>query len=664
MSDSIYLVENANPIGPPSNEAVIIAAKTSPLSKYRCAVFFDSDGTESKKGERLNVTVNGTAQNTPLMILRLPLNPSGQRTVILLTVNGSPLHRQDVQISYGKTAVAQIDPLALQSPMVDQLSLLAGLSKIGQTRFLRTLLTTGPSLFKSDATPSGSLDGFERIIAQLLSSLSSASLQLRSFRALGSQARMLSYVLPANSEAKHISDLVQVVDGKARRISSFTTTTEVTAKGTMLHLTLAQPLAPNANLIGMSDIPISLSGPKQDQDLRPLQPWLHQQTPSLKNHIFSVLKELSASDPVANNLYQELRCPQEQQPQLDVLYSSYCGDGLLYALKTSDPRNLLSTARWVCGTTGIDAPLAHPVWHKTFGDIYVGYLSGFDLSEAMPNRFELWGVTKSQRAFRVDTIEPQKFDGRVPQIFDMGQNHHIDQMLGHAVSAAIRERHAPNFTKDWFGERPTQSDTTLLIFVDDNFEYPRALVTLLAQEAGREKTIAFLIATDPAKRTGLRHLAEVLNAATSCSVAVLCFDAQTLPSECLRVALAQETSATNIVFQRACLPEKTGWLSKWKSMASTVAQIQTASIELDRNSRCASSSRCCRVLNHAAAQALLELPLISSSLDVDLARLDRMSAPVTSKKHTVICYDNSVRDAEIQLRADAQAVSLLEANTL
>lgn len=663
MSNPIYLAESSSRLGTGSHVITAIPAKVVSLAADRCAVFFDSDHLELEKGERLSVSVGGTPQRTPLMILRLSMGDAGHRSVILLSENGVALCRQDVRVSQGGVTVAAIDPLALQSPLVDHLNLLSGLSGDGQAKFLRTLLTTGPSLFKQGMKSGGSLDGFEKIIGQLLSSLSMARLPLQSFRALGEKARLLSYTLPMGHDAPEISDLVQVIAGRVQRIRGFTVTTHVGAKATTLHLVLPEPLAPDATLIGISDAPLSLAGPAQGEELRPLQPWLQQQAAPLKTHLLGTLKTLRTSDAIANNLYEEMKCPESDQPQLEILQSSCCDKGLLYAVKVQDSRGLLSNARWVCGDTEMEVPLDRPVWHPVHGDIHVGYVRGFDVDpdDALPGVFELWGVMRSRRAFRAQSVQPDRFCGRVPSVFEPLENQSVEKMLGQAVADAIGCRRAPNFTVDWFGTRPAKTEISLVIFVDGTIDYPRALLTLLAQEPHRGASVSILVGSDPSKRSGLRHLAENLHAVTSCTIAVLCLDGQdALPSECLRAALSQQDAVATIVFHREFLPQGSGWLDRWRGLVSPGEDARIASIPLDGHPHAPPIMGGCRILNQHAVETFRKLPLGASSLEAELTRYERIAGVAVPHDHTAICYGKLPLTNAVQSRADAEAIAYLD----
>ncbi|MEP0961392.1 MAG: hypothetical protein ABJQ70_16310 [Roseobacter sp.] len=660
MSDPIYLSENEGHAEDLSFDADIIAAKVASLSDDRCALFYDADALPGNIGARLTVSIGSIAQISPVMISRLPLIGGGQRSVILLQTNGDDLQKQKVKISRGPEIVAQIDPHTLQSPLVDQLSLLSGLSEEGQSRFLRVLLTTGPSLFKNDAQTGGSLNGFEKIITQLLASLSAGGMALHSFRSLGTDARLLIYFLPKGHDIPKINDLVQVTDDRVQRVSNFTVTTHPTAGGTAVHLVLSQSLKSNATLISISDNPLRLEGPGKHNELRPLQPWLDSQPAPLKSYLTGVLKRLCPDDPLAFNLYQELRCPAESQPELKIMYAACCGDGLLYVLKAQDPRGLLGSARWVCGGKEIDVPLDRQVWHSTLGDIHVGFVHGFDLADTLENSFELWGVLNSRRAFRVVSFQPENFSGQIPQIFEQIESQSVDGMLGQAVAAAVRDRPAPAATVDWFGARRNECETALVLFVDQMLDYPRAFLTLLAREPSFERSTTFLVGSDPARRPALRRLAEDLNAVTSCSIAVVCLEAQALPSEGLRASLTQVKAATTMIFHRTCLPKGRGWLAGWAKNVSAHDKALATSILLENRSQKSSLCGGCRIVNRHGLELLKNVPLRSSSIEADLTGLDEITINADPDTLSAICYDHAPLVSAMQSRADALAVAFSE----
>ncbi|WP_187428007.1 hypothetical protein [Roseobacter fucihabitans] len=555
--------------------------------------------------------------------------------------------------------MASVDPSALQSPLVDQLSLVSNLSSEGQTKLLRALLTTGPSLFKSNAQSGKSLEGFDRIIKQLLSSLCVSRLPLKSFRAVGKDARVLSYVMPADADDVALTDLVQVTAGRVKRISKFNLMAERDAKGVTLHLVLSEPIAPDATLIGVSDKPLHLMGPTRDEDLRPLQPWLDRQGAPVQRYMIDVLKKLCSDDPMANSLYQELRCAARDKPQLNILHAARCGDGLLYMIKAQDPRGLLSNARWVCEDIELDVPLDRAVWHPTHGDVHVGYLRGFQLTDPLPKTFHLWGEMRSRRAFLAQSVEPHEFDGRIPEIYEHLENKMVDRMLGQALAASLQGRSAPRATVDWFGTRPAAPKTRLIVCVNQTFDHPRALLTQLAQEPGADGCVTYLVASDPAQRSGLRRIAEDMNAVTGCTVAVVVFDAVALPSERLRAVLTLETAEATIVFPRAWLPKTSGWLKRWHTLVASQGEAQTARIAGGGGEYLELSPGRCQIFNQAAVEFFVGLPLRSASVEADLNGINEMSGAAVPETESAICYETASAMSNTQRRADAEAVAHL-----
>lgn len=659
MSDKIHLAESQLHLGNACDAGDVVTAKIAQLSENRCAVFFDSSADFTDPKARLTVYVGGAARCTPVMILRLPLVGSRLRVVALLSTDNVPLHLQDVRIHAGTRLVALIDPNALQSPVVDHLSLLSDLSHESQTKLLRALLTTGPSLFKQGGTSDKSLDGFDKVVKQLLSSLSIPCLSLQSFRAMGKSARSMSYALPHDTDPVEIRDLVEIADGKVRRIPKFDTLIESDQTGKTLHLVLPEPLSQDVTLVAISDRPLHLAGPLRDADLKPLQSWLQRQKPPVQRFMINALNNLREDDSLAENLYQEVRCPEHDKPRLDVLYAARCGDGLLYMIKARDPRGLLSNARWVSDGIEIDVPLDRPVWHPRHGDVYPGYVRGFAPADPLARQFHLWGELRSRRAFLTETVEPEAFDGLVPEIFEELDDALLDRMLGQAVALALEDRPSPKSTIDWFGKRPAKAKTSLLIFIQDTFDYPRALLTQLALEPGGDASVTLLVAAHPDQRPGLRRLAEDLNAVTSCTIAVLCLGARALPSEKLRAALISVNAEATFLFNGACLPENKGWLDRWYALVSTVSTAQTACIPVDGTTFSDRPPGRCQIFNHSAVNFLAQRPLRSASLEADLNDLSGIKTVAVTKTDGALCYDPSPEMSKIQGRADIGAVAYM-----
>ncbi len=642
------------------------AARLVPLSPDRCAVFFDQDVAPDTVGQRLKLLIGDDTETSPLMLTRLACGARGQRLVVLLHHNGPDLCRRGVQITDDHAVLARIDPFALQSPLVDPLALLTGLAPEGQIRLLRALLTTGPSLFKLAAGQGGVLDGFEAIIAQLLASLSAVKLPVKNYRALGKTARLLSYDLPAGSARPKVDELVLVSQGRVRRLSDFDVFIDTKEARTAVHLLLPHLPETDAVLVGVSDSPIHLEGPSADQDLRPLQPWLDDQSPDLKRQVSARLDPLRATDRLAGFLHRELQCPKADHPRLDVAYAGRCGDGVLYALRARDPRGLLSAVQWVHQGHRVDVSLDRPVWHPRLGDLHIGFARGFDGLGEQEATLELWGVMNSRRAFRVTSLNLAPFDGRIPAIFAPLESDPVDAALGAALAAALPLRHAPTRALEWFGKRPGAPKAMLSVFVDEVFDYPRVLLTLLAQEPGADECEVLLVGTAPGQRPGLRALAQDMNAITGLPIGALTFEAGTLSSERLRAALSLSRAEVFLLFHRDCLPEQAGWYHRWSAPMRAAVTPQILAVPVAGSAPAAPpegaapdhwTADTCAVLSRAAVQACGAAPLAATSLEAELSRLARRIPVEISPQDTVICYAAPLSQDMIGARADHYAIT-------
>lgn len=531
-----------------------------PLSERLSAAFFDASEDLAVHGNELAGTTGTQALERPLIVTQLGRTAGGLRNVFLLGHSTSALCREGLNISLRNRPLAGIDPLMLQSPVVDPLALLTGLSAEGGRRLLKLLLTTGLSLFGRE-----SYDGFREIVTQLLASLAPPTQPLRAWCITGESTSVASYALPSGVEIASFAELVLLDSGNVRRLAGFDINIETLAGGDRLfHVSLPVVIQPSASLVVLSDNPIRLAGPDGTQLARPLGPWLERRSGPVRRKIRSGLEKSASQDRVAAALLDEIDCPETERPSAVPRLLASTPRGLLYAIGVRDPRNLLRRIVIGRGGEGSGIALGQPLHHPKYGPMQVGYLR-CDTSAVAEGATELSLHYRSGRLSHLGSLQSLPFDGALAEILpaplDKLSASGIADALAEAFADALPTRPSVTATRLEIGVGRKTATCCLVVEVGSSMDYPHALAAALQ---GDEYGSLLLHHADPAATPLLITLAEQIHAVYGLEVSVAVHSGgQSLPAERLRAVLDCVTAPVSILLSSDALPLGGDWLQRW-----------------------------------------------------------------------------------------------------
>lgn len=534
-----------------------------PLSETLSAAYFDGTEDLAIHGAELVGTTGSEALERPLITTQLARSEAGSRNLFLLSRSARSLCRDGLEICHDGYPVAAIDPMTLQSPIVDPLALMTGLSPDGGRRLLKLLLTTGLSLFGQKA-----FDGFRDIVTQLLASLTPSTLRLQAWCPIAATACVASYALPKTADASGFTELVLLEAGQVQRVSGFSVDLEVTPDGgRLMHLTLPIVLQPGAMLVALSDTPIRLAGPETAQSARPLGPWLERRSGPVRRRVRSKLQDLAHRDATAAALLDEIACPAADRPQAMARLLASTPNGLLYAISLRDPRDLLQ--RMVIGTQGANCsiPIGPPLHHPRFGALQVGYLRR-NTEAISDGATELSLHYRTGRLSNVGPVEITPLSEGLPETVIETLGALPAQNVYGALAEVYREtlalRRPARAARIAVHEGAHTASCCLVVEVDGSLDYPHALMAALR---GASNVSVLLHHPDPAATPVLVRLAEDIHAIYGVETAVAVPPASDLhPSERLRAVLANVTAPMCILLAEDALPQGPEWLARWMSL--------------------------------------------------------------------------------------------------
>lgn len=544
-----------------------------PLSETLSAAYFDGTEELTVHGAELVGTTGSEALERPLITTQLARSEAGSRNLFLLSRSARSLCRDGLEICHDGYPVAAIDPMTLQSPIVDPLALMTGLSPEGGRRLLKLLLTTGLSLFGQKA-----FEGFRDIVTQLLASLTPSTLRLQAWCPIAATACVASYALPRNADANGFTELVLLEAGQVQRVSGFAVDLETTPDGErLMHLTLPLVLQPGAMLVALSDTPIRLAGPETAQSARPLGPWLERRSGPIRRRVRSKLQDLARRDTTAAALLDEIACPPADRPQAIARFLASTPDGLFYAISLRDPRDLLQ--RMVIGTHGANCsiPVGRPLHHPRFGPLQVGFLRG-NTEAISDGSTELSLHYRTGRLSHAGPVEIKPLseglpDALIATLEDLPAQY-VYGALAQAYSEALVLRRPARAERIAVHDGAQTASCCLVVEVGGSLDYPHALMTALR---GARNICVLLHHADPAATPLLMRLAEEIHAVHGVETAVAAQTAADLhPSERLRAVLASVTTPNCILLAEDALPLGSEWLVRWMARLTEDGSPQLA----------------------------------------------------------------------------------------
>ena len=532
-----------------------------PLADDLVAAFFDAPPDD--KGvptSQLAAWSGDEALCLPLLGSRLIRRDGGLRYVFFLARSSRDLCRKGLWISCEDKPVAEIDPSALQSPVVDALALVVGLAPEGESRLLRALLTTGQSLFGERA-----FLGIRDIVLQLLERLAPPPLALRAWCPLGKSAAIASYTLPKGHGADKIGNLISIGREAAHLLAGVEADFEVLKDDRLLHLFLPEGISPGATLVALSETPLRLAGPSPSQRQRPLGPWLARRSPQIRRRTRNRLNALAAQDETAAALVSEVSCPETAAPEVTPHLLSCTTSGIYYIVGVHDPCRLLGKLLLRTEEGDILLPLASPLHHPRLGPVQVGFVPT-TRGCAPGDVAEVFGLYRSGRMSRINAVTLEPLPNSMPALLEDLPDGAVAPSLAAALADALRDRRQVQGEVIPVAAPSCAPQVTLLVELGASLDYPYALAATLA---GRGEVVLLLHHPDRRALSALRALGEELHAIYG--VGVDLFDIaqdDLLPAERLRAAVASVGTDAVICLSGDVLPQQRSWLEVWLAQLS------------------------------------------------------------------------------------------------
>lgn len=564
-------------------DPVLVSASTAPQHRLQvvpladtvAAVFFDTADIHALPTAKLAAWTRDECLCRPLISTRLNRADGGSRRVFLLPDCARNLCRDGLRITCDCAAVAEIDPMALQSPMVDSLALLAGLSDEGGLRLLRLLLTTGHSLFGS-----GPFGDFRDIVSHLLEGLVPPPLPLRAWCPLGARAALASYALPKGVEAGDLSGLVAIGSTGVRRLLGAEADVDTSGEERLLHLFLPDGFSPDSTLVSLSDAPIRLAGPRETQRRHPLGPWLSRRSPQLRKRVRQRLARIAQHDDTAAALLSEISCPAGSLPVIQPHLLCSTPTGLLYAIGANDPRHLL--CRLILRTPEGDMPVAldPPLYHPRIGAMQLGFAHQAPGCEP-GDEIQVLAQYTSGRLSRIARVTADILPADCPPLLRDLPGALVAPHLAEALCATLSARPAVQVHSLRLGEAARPASATLVAELGASFDYPYALAASLG---GRQDVVLMLHHPDRRALPALRALGSELHAIYGIGVDLLDpGEDGVLSAERMRAAMSRVTTNAAIVLTNDLLPHGTNWLSSWNAELEGTAPVIAGTSGFDCN---------------------------------------------------------------------------------
>ncbi len=536
------------------------------LSNTVAAAFFDHSRAARLPQARITARTGSTTLCLPLIASELARSDGGCRSVFLLNMPAREISRDGLWIDRNQTPLAEIDPLALQSPLVDPYALLAGLSDDGNLRLLRLLLTTGMSLFGR-----GALTGFRDITAQVLERLSPSVLPLRAWCPVSATAAIVSYSIPRDRRAEDFTDLIGMEDTAVSRLSGAEADIEDTTEGRLLHLFLPEGLRPGSTLVALSDSPQRLAGPADGEVGRPLGAWLARRTPRIRKQARARLTRIAAQDETAAALLDEMACPEVDRPKVMPHLLAQTPGGLLYAVGLNDPHRLARALILRSDSGDIELPLGPPCFHRHLGRLQVGYYPMPQPCEP-GDRAELHVLYRSGRLSLGGDCTVTAFSATLPDILRELPADRLAPALADALNDMLPTRPLPRVEHLTLAASPEAPTTTIIAELGGSIDYAYALAaTLMGQ---RNVTLA-LTHPDPNAMAMLSAIGTDLHQIYGLGIDLIGLPGGLLPAERMRAALSCAQTDAAIYLSRDSLPNDPDWLPQWAARLDHFAPVLT-----------------------------------------------------------------------------------------
>lgn len=584
-------------------------ARVVALSDMRAALFFDFDSGILPARTRLVALTDGAPFDGPVAVTRLLREDGGQRCVLIVEKSASSLCSASIRIDAADTPIARIDPLALQSPLVDPLALMAGLSEDGALRLLRMLLTTGASLFGK-----GDLGGFGMLVGQLVETLAE-TIPLAAWCKVGSGATVSSWQIPAGITLPRLRDVCILHNGRARRFTDFTASSEEVGGAHLVHILFDKPIPQGAEIIVLGDRPIRLCG-AADQAPRSLAGWIERRTPATRAATLRWIDKLAGGDDHVAALREELTVSAPNEARIHAPHLSVTRAGLLYILPLDDPRGLVSGVRVESSDDTVEIACDDQVWHEEHGASLAGFAETTGLGHG-PIRVA--PVFRSGRLGKAVDVCPKVFDGNVPPVFHGLPTEVAARILARALPSAMMARPVWRKRVRSFGECPATPKTTLLIAAGEAGEHLNAALCTLAAEPRSDRTEVIIHHADGPATASINRTAEMLSAVHDIGIRIVSLAAESFPSERLHTALAEARAPRIIALGAGCLPGERGWLARWRRRIGAAAdpRIVMASTSLCDGTPCTPGETV--GLNTSAAAQLISSRARLPGIPADLA---------------------------------------------
>ena len=583
-----------------------VPARVVALSEERTAIFFDLCASALSPGARLTALCDGAPFGAPLVVTQLARQDGGKRHVLLVTRPASEVCGSSIAIEAMGAVFGRIDPMALQSPLVDPLAMIAGLSETGRLRLLKLLLTTGASLFGK-----GELGGFGKLVSQLIESLS-APLPLAAWCPIGRGAGVLSWRLPAEAEVPGPRHLCILHGGRARRFTRFDVVEEAAENTRILHLFVAEQVPEGAELIVLGEQPVRLCGPSADA-ARSFTGWLGRRSPEVRAKALAWLDTMAAGDAQVAALRDELASPVEAEPKLDVLHLSETPTGLLYLISVDDPRGLLTEMRMeVAGETMI-VGCDRLEWHLAAGHVAAGFAP---LPRRSGGSAKIVPVYRSGRLGETVEARPAAFDGRVPEAFRGLPMAEAAPILARAVPAGMRSRPVWRRRVITFGTLPAAPRLSLLISAGEAPEHLHTVLAKLTLEPAWRRVEVVVFHGDGPATEMVRQTVEALSLVHRIGIRLVSVAGEAFESERLRAALVETRAAVVLTLGPGCVPEGARWLSRWHRRVARNSAPTVVHASADGSNGSLASAFAAAALNRSAVARLIStrplLPEVAS----------------------------------------------------
>ena len=232
----------------------------------------------------------------------------GRRQVLLVGLPAATIAGSRVDLALGRQPAAAIDPDWLESPLAEAAALTDGLSDEGCRRLLALLVTTGASLFGSDATA-----GFAAVVDRLFELLGVPALAPASWCPIGVSGRLITFRTDAQIDPQSVGPLTARSAGRFTRLPACQLASERSGTGGLLHVHIPN-LPGGTTLIACGDVPLQLRTPDGTAPGRPLAPWTARRAAAIQSWTHGLLEAASTTDALAAAQLSEIGVGERAAP--------------------------------------------------------------------------------------------------------------------------------------------------------------------------------------------------------------------------------------------------------------------------------------------------------------------------------------------------------------